>query len=259
MSELSGFLKCAEGAARQAGAYLREQFELDFTYSPKSDHQDLVTECDHVAEELVIKHLLNAYPEHSVLAEEGGSRETSSEYCWVIDPIDGTTNFAHKIPIFAVSIALERAGQIVVAAMYDPMRDEMFTAQRGGGAHVNARPMQVSDSEVIKESLLMAGYPYNVELLEGYRSSFKAASIKSQGVRRLGSAALAMAYVAAGRIDGFWTMNVNLWDVAAGLLLIDEAGGTITRLSGEAYQLGEKSLIASNGKIHSELIEMLEE
>jgi len=257
MSYLATYLDCAIKAANLAGDYLKEQFESEFDYELKSDFQDLVTECDHVAEELIIKAIHSQFPDHSILGEESGVLDRSSEYCWVIDPIDGTTNFAHKIPIFAVSIALEHNGQILVAVLLDPMRDELFTAMSGEGAWLNENPMRISTAASLSESVIMAGFPYNSKLLDEYLEVFRASSIRAQGLRRLGSAALALAYVAAGRIDGFWTMNINLWDVAAGLLLIEEAGGKITGLNGNARDLTEKSMIASNGKIHDELVEMI--
>jgi len=251
------YLECAIKAATLAGDNLKEKFESEFDYELKSDFQDLVTECDHVAEELIIKAIHSQFPDHSILGEESGVLDRSSEYCWVIDPIDGTTNFAHKIPIFAVSIALEHNGQILVAVLLDPMRDELFTAMSGEGAWLNENPMRISTAASLSESVIMAGFPYNSKLLDEYLEVFRASSIRAQGLRRLGSAALALAYVAAGRIDGFWTMNINLWDVAAGLLLIEEAGGKITGLDGNARDLTEKSMIASNGKIHDELVEMI--
>ena len=252
------FLQCAVEAARVAGRYLYEQFDQEIEYDLKADHQDLVTASDRKSEEIIFKIIRDRYPTHRILSEESPPIETDSEYRWVVDPIDGTTNFAHKIPLFCVSIGLEKNDELIAGVLYDPMRDELFSAARGTGAYLNNTKISVSSASTLKRSVVMAGFPYKEKALDDYMQMFRSTSQQCQGLRRLGSAALALAYVAAGRIDGFWTLNINYWDVAAGLMLIEEAGGVITNLAGGERSSSDRELLTSNRHIHQELIEMLE-
>ena len=200
---------------------------------------DLVTEVDVAVERMIRELIAERHPGHDVLAEELGGPETrTSPYCWICDPIDGTTNFAHGVPIFCSTIALEVDGQLEVGAIYDPTRDELYTAERGRGAYLNGAPIHVSTAGSLIDSLLVTGFPYTVQQkLEELVGLFAVFLSRSRAVRRLGSAALDICYVAAGRMDGFWEQGLNAWDIAAGVLLVQEAGGTVTDLDGGPFDL----------------------
>jgi myo-inositol-1(or 4)-monophosphatase len=224
---------------------------------------DIVTEIDRQVEQMFRTMIADRFPDHDILAEEfatQGDRERSSRYCWVFDPVDGTTNYAHGLPIFCSAASLEIDGQPVVAAVYDPNRRELFTAERGVGAWLNGAPMRVSSATTLIDSLLCTGFPYSVhseadELVALFGAFLK----RARAVRRLGSAAIDLCYVAAGRLDGFWEQRLHPWDVSAGALLVEEAGGRVTNLSGGPFDSRRGEAIASNGFVHSAMVETIEE
>ena len=220
---------------------------------------DLVTEVD-VAIERAFRELISArFPDHAVLGEElGGSAAVPGGPCWVFDPIDGTTNFAHDLPIFCASLALEVNGVAEIAAVYDPTRRELFTAERGGGAFLNGHPIRVSHAAALIDAMLVTGFPYDVQQrLDEIIALFRGFVGRAQAVRRLGSAALDLCYVAAGRMDGFWERDLNPWDIAGGALLVSEAGGRVTGLDGQPFSSRGRSVLASNGLIHEAMLDVV--
>jgi len=244
--------------ARRAGEILRAGYQKEHQVDYKGAI-DLVTEIDRQSEEFLLREIRAQFPDHHILAEESGGTR-GSEHQWYIDPLDGTVNYAHNIPIFSVSIGYASNGTMSLAAVYDPMRDEMFTAERGKGAHLNGRPLQVSGTLEIKKSLLVTGFPYDAwdSKFDNF-SNFVMFSKMSQGVRRLGSAALDLTYVAAGRFDGFWELALNPWDVAAGGLICEEAGGRVTDVfGGQDYISPPQSILATTPGIHARMLEELE-
>lgn len=249
--------------ARDAGRILIERFGRPLQISRKGDI-DIVTEADLAAERLIIERIRNHFPRHAVLAEESGASappsgdEQQSEYKWIIDPLDGTTNYAHGYPCFCVSIALERrGGEIMLGVVYDPTRDELFAAERGGGATLNGRPIQVSQTEDLNSALLCTGFPYNVREQAEFARHFTNFIMKAQAVRRDGAAAIDLAYVAAGRFDGFWEDDLKPWDSAAGLLLIEEAGGRVSRYDGTPFTIYTPPIVASNTRLHDRMLSVL--
>jgi len=251
------FLSVAVEAARSAGKLLRE--ELGGTR--RIHHKgiiNIVTEMDQRSEALIIGRLLEAFPDHAVLAEEGGVTVGRSEYRWHIDPLDGTTNYAHGLPLFAVSIALERAGVVELGVAYDPNLDECFVAERGKGATLNGEPIQVSNCTTLDQSLLVTGFPYDIRTTtETNLPEYATLSLRAQAVRRLGSAVLDLCYVACGRLDGFWELALGPWDMAAGGLIVLEAGGRVTNVLGGPWRLQGPGVLASNGHIHEAVLEGL--
>ena len=245
-------------AAMKAGAFLKESMGKNLEIDRKSSSIDLVTQIDTEAEHLIVDHIKEYYPDHSILGEEGGASKRSSEYRWIIDPLDGTVNFTHGLPIFCVSIALEHRGEMIAGVIYDPNADELFTAERGKGAYLNDERIRVSDSDTLIESLLITGFPYNIHdnpasTIERFVDVLKTA----QAVRRLGSAAIDLCYIAAGRGDGFWEAFIKPWDVAAGMLLVEEAGGKVTDFRGGKVDVDNPQILATNGKIHDEMLAVL--
>ncbi len=224
---------------------------------------DLVTEADLAAEKLIIDRIRSRYPRHAILAEESGASEgrTSipgeSEWKWLVDPLDGTTNYAHGYPCFCVSIGVERAGRVEIGVVYDPMRDEMFAAERGQGATLNERRIRVSEVENLNRAMLCTGFPYNVRERPNFARDFTKFTMQAQAVRRDGSAAIDLAYVACGRFDGFWEDGLNPWDVAAGILLIAEAGGRVTDYQNAPLDIYTPKVLASNGLIHEAMMSVL--
>jgi myo-inositol-1(or 4)-monophosphatase len=222
---------------------------------------DLVTEVDLEVERMFRTLIAERYPEHRILAEElgeGAQENASSPFCWIFDPVDGTTNYAHGLPIFCSSLALEIDGAIDVAAIYDPCRRELFTAERGGGARLNGVPMRVSSAEHMIDSMLCTGFPYNVHsIVDDVVSLFGAFVARARAVRRLGSAALDLCYVAAGRFDGFWERLLSPWDIAAGSLIVEEAGGRVSSLAGTPFKARDGEIVASNGRIHAEMLDII--
>lgn len=234
-------------------------FGQPFTISSKEGIHNLVTEYDTRSEEAIIEFLLRVTPSSTILAEESGQQDGSSELQWIIDPLDGTVNFAHGIPIFCVSIAAILHGVLVCGVVYNPVSDELFTATLGGGAHLNGTPLRVSRTPLLKDAILVTGFPYNVaENPLRCIDQFAAVVGKGLPVRRLGSAALDLAYTAAGRFDGFWESILQPWDMAAGALLVTEAGGQITHYRNVPFTISINSIIATNGFIHDELSRLLE-
>jgi len=252
----------AAAIAQEAGARLREFYAQGVETEYKGD-VDLVTVADRTVEKLIHERLGEAFPEHGVFGEEGTRLRLGGEFRWFVDPLDGTTNFAHGFPHFCVSLGLEQRplglsstedGVLVAAVIYDPLLDELFTAERGHGAWLNGRRMQVSRNALLAESLVATGFPSHKRNASPNIHFYQEFTLRSHGVRRAGSAALDLAYVAAGRLDAFWEFNLNTWDTAAGLLLVEEAGGLTTDFAGGHYRLDSREILASNRLIHSELL-----
>ncbi len=252
-------LSFTQQLARDAGQILLERFGRRLNVQHKGDI-DLVTESDLAAERLIVERIKSFYPRHAILAEESGATagdESGGAHRWIIDPLDGTTNYAHGYPCFCTSIALERDGEIVVGVIYDPVRDELFAAERGQGATLNNRPIRVSETPQLAQSLLCTGFPYDVRDRGDFARHFTNFILHAQAVRRDGSAALDLAYVAAGRFDGFWEEGLRAWDVAAGALLIEEAGGRVSDYDGGKFSVYKPPLLVSNGLIHDEMMHVL--
>ena len=252
----------ASAIAEEAGARLREFLAQGVETEYKGD-VDLVTVADRTAEKLIKDRLGVAFPEHGVFGEEGTRERLEAEFRWYVDPLDGTTNFAHGLPQFCVSMGLEQRpvgtkpgedGTLVAAVIYDPMRDELFTAERGRGAWLNGKPMQVSHTPELAEALLATGFPSQKRHDSPNVHFYHEFTLRSHGLRRAGSAALDLACVASGRMDAFWEFNLNPWDTAAGILLVEEAGGRVTDFSGGNFKLDSREVLASNGLIHGELV-----
>ncbi len=257
--KLEGYLKTATDLAREAGALLMERFGRLREIEYKGDI-DLVTDADRASEKFLVERLQRTYPEHSIMAEEGSNRQTASSLTWVLDPLDGTTNFAHGFPFFCVSIALAREERPLLGAVYNPTMDEMFTGIRGGGAFVNGEALSVSGRKTLNESLLATGFPYDIRGGgETNLENFAAFAVRSRAIRRAGAAALDLCYTAAGRFDGFWELKLHPWDIAAGALFVEEAGGKTTDFYGGAYDIKTTHMVASNGLIHDEIMEVIRE
>jgi len=252
-------LNFASQIARDAGALLVQRLG-SAKVTTKGDI-NLVTEADIAAENLIIERIRSHYPQHGILAEESGEAVLvsgkRSEWKWIIDPLDGTTNYAHGYPCFCVSIALEHAGELEVGVVYDPMRDEMFAAERGRGATLNDRKIHVSSVDELSQAMLCTGFPYNVRERPDFAREFTNFTMIAQAVRRDGSAALDLAYVACGRFDGFWEDGLSPWDIAAGALLIAEARGRVTNFTDEPLDIYNEQVLATNGLIHNSMMDML--
>lgn len=256
-------LNTAVKAARKAGAIInRASLDLDLVRVASKGRSDFVTEVDRAAEAAIIDTLKGAYPSHTFLAEESGAShpEAGSEYTWIIDPLDGTTNFIHGFPQYAVSIGLQHRGQITQAVVYDPTRNELFTASRGRGAFLNDRRVRVSRRTKLTEALIGTGFPFrSLEHLDEYVRMFKRITEETAGIRRPGAAALDLAYVAAGRLDGFWEFGLSPWDMAAGSLLIVEAGGMISDFGGGAEFLTSGHVVCGSPKVFAPLLKLVQE
>ncbi|MGB4703826.1 MAG: inositol monophosphatase family protein [Candidatus Saccharicenans sp.] len=251
------FISVASEAAKEAGLYLLQNLnrKKDISYKGQID---LVTNFDRRSEEIIYERLRKAFPGHSFLAEEEIRQERDSDYCWLVDPLDGTTNYAHGLPVFCVSIALVYRGEIIAGVVYDPCRDELFTAGRGRGAYLNGSQIRVSTTPELDRSLLATGFPYDVRTSpDNNLNYFSRFAVKAQAVRRLGSAALDLCYVACGRFDGYWEMKLKPWDLAAGALLVEEAGGRVTDFQGNTFVFSCPNIVASNGLIHSSMLEII--
>jgi len=247
--------------ALEAGALIRSYFERGVATEYKGE-VDVVTEADRASEKLITERLTAAFPDHGIYGEEGVRQRLESEYRWYVDPLDGTTNFAHGFPVFCVSLGLEHRaagmaadqdGELIAGVVYDPMRNELFSAERGKGAWLDGRPVHVSATKHLAEALLATGFPSRKRHSSPNIHFYQEFTMRSHGVRRAGSAALDLAYTACGRLDGFWEFYLNPWDTAAGALLIMEAGGKITGFDGSPFQLKSSEVLASNGLIHTEL------
>jgi myo-inositol-1(or 4)-monophosphatase len=254
-------LNTAVKAARKAGSIIsRASFDLDKLTVRRKRQNDFVSEVDHAAEEAIIGVLREAYPSHGILAEESGSRDTDAEYVWVIDPLDGTTNFLHGFPQYCVSIGLLHKGVPNQAVVFDPNRSELFTASKGVGAYLNDRRIRVSKTDRLEDALMGTGFPFReVGHLDDYLRMFRNMTMGCAGIRRPGAAALDLAWVAAGRIDGFWEIGLSPWDIAAGALLVREAGGLIGDLNGEDGFIDSGRVVASNSKIFSSILQTLKQ
>ena len=257
---MSVLLDVAVEAGRKAGSILLDHTRSGFRIEYKNPI-NLVTDADHAAERCVIDHIHTRFPTHGFLAEEQGRIEQSpSPYLWIIDPLDGTTNFAHGYPAYCVSIGLEYQGRCVLGAVFDPSRNDLFTAMEGFGAQLNGHPIHVSNASTLDNSLLVTGFAYDIrESPRNNLDHFAKFALKAQGIRRTGSAALDLCYVAAGRFDGFWEVKLNPWDMAAGSILVKEAGGRLTDFLGRDLSLYGQELVASNGHIHHAMLTVLNE
>ncbi|MCF7873056.1 MAG: inositol monophosphatase [Candidatus Omnitrophica bacterium] len=253
------FKEVALAAAKQAGEIHKKYFEGDTQTKEKSSSFDLITIADTEAEKKVVELIKKNFPNHNILAEEGQYQKTDSNYCWIIDPLDGTNNFSFGIPFFCVSIALVKNNQFILGVIYDAMRDELFLAEHGKGAYLNDKKIKVSDVGSFDKSLLITGFYYDrgqamVDNLEAIKLFFQKRVV---GIRRLGAAALDLSYIASGRATGFWEFKLSPWDFAAGKLLIEEAGGKVTGKNGQEVKLESSYIVASNGKIHEKIIEVV--
>jgi len=259
---MNSHLESAVEIAREAGALLATYFERRVPFELKGEF-DLVTEADRASEKLVIERLQSHFPQHGIVAEEGGGHTSPSEYRWYVDPLDGTTNFAHSLPIFNVTLALERAGEMVVGVVFDPIRQEMFTAERGSGAWLNSgqnnRRISVSAVTRLDSSLLCTGFPTRRRHLSVNVHFYHQLAMATHGVRRTGSAAIDLAWVACGRLDGFWEFGLKPWDMAAGKLLVAEAGGRVTDMHGRPHDFESPHLLADNGHLHGQIVEIFGE
>ena len=253
-------LNIAVKAARRAATVInRASTQLDLLTVQSKSPNDFVTEVDRAAEQAIIEVLRDAFPGHGILAEESGESGPESEFTWIIDPLDGTTNFIHGLPQYAVSIAQTKNGVLEHAVVYDPNTNEMFTASRGAGAFLNDRRIRVSRRTRLNEALIGTGFPFRrFDHVDAYLAMFKELTQKTAGIRRPGAASLDLAYVAAGRFDGFWEMGLSPWDMAAGALLIQEAGGLVSDLSGEANYLATGNLVAGSPKIFGQLLPIIQ-
>ena len=261
------FLEIAEDIAREAGALLREFYRQGVTAEYKGD-VDLVTEADRASEALIVDRLRTALPDHGVFGEEGARSGLENEYRWYIDPLDGTTNFAHGFPAFCIVLGCERRGsglaanedgEMVAGVVYDPLRDEMFSAAKGEGATLNGRPIHASKVNTLQESLVATGFPSQKRHRSPNVHFYHEFTLRSHGVRRAGSAALDLAYVACGRLEAFWEIKLNPWDTSAGFLLVEEAGGKITHFDGSKFTLDSREVFATNGLIHAEMQTLFED
>jgi myo-inositol-1(or 4)-monophosphatase len=248
------FLEIAVETALEAGRILREEYALPPDIRYKGD-VDLVTQADRRSEQCIVARLSKYFPGHAIAAEEGTGHESSSDFRWHVDPLDGTTNFAHKYPCFAVSIALAQNENVIAGVVYNPIYEELFAAARGEGATLNGKPIAVSQVRNLATSLLCTGFPVHKRLANPNIHYYYDFTLRSHGVRRDGSAALDLASVACGRFDGFWEFGLKPWDTAAGVLLVQEAGGTVSEFDGRPYRLGGPMVLATNGKIHEEMRE----
>jgi myo-inositol-1(or 4)-monophosphatase len=252
-------LNIAVQAARQAGRVITRSLDrLEAIDVNSKNRNDFVTQVDLQSELEIIDIIRKAYPDHTILAEESGLSEKQSDYVWIIDPLDGTTNFIHGFPQFAISIALQYRHKLEVAVVYDPLRQELYTAARGDGAQMNNRKIRVSSCPQLSSSLIGTGFPFKkFNRLDSYLKTFEILTQQTTGIRRAGAAALDLAYVACGRLDGFWEMGLNSWDMAAGILLITEAGGLVSDFRGENHYLENGDLVTGNPKIYQELLSII--
>ncbi|HYQ96205.1 MAG TPA: inositol monophosphatase family protein [Candidatus Eisenbacteria bacterium] len=253
-------LQIAERVAREAGALLKENFGRAQEVQYKG-RIDLVTEMDRRSEDLIVGRLRAAFPGDGVWAEESGRDRAGAERVWIIDPLDGTVNYAHEYPVFAVSVALQVAGELVIGAVYNPLLDDMYAARRGGGATLNGRPRHVTEVDSLERAFLATGFGYDVatepDLEKNNLGPFARFVRAAQAVRRAGSAALAIAKVGVGRTDGFWELGLHPWDMAAAMLVVEEGGGRISNLAGGPPALDGKQLVATNGRVHGAILEVL--
>jgi len=255
-------LKDSARIALLAGALLTERFHSEFSVHFKGEARngetDLVTEVDRASQDLIEREIRARYPGHGILAEEGLDEKGPGDYTWIVDPLDGTTNYVHGFPVFSVSIAVALRGETICGVVFNPVSGEIFQGLKGGGATLNSVPVRVSGTALLGRSLLGTGFPYDIRnTSETNLDHFNRFATRTQGIRRCGSAALDLCMVAAGRLDGFWELNLKPWDMAAGALIVEEAGGKVTDFSGRPLHLEAKQILASNGLIHTRMLEIL--
>jgi myo-inositol-1(or 4)-monophosphatase len=250
----NNFALVASEIAREAGALLMGRFRRHVKVEYKGE-VDLVTVADRESEALILKRIRVRWPDHDVLGEEGSRIESGSDYRWYVDPLDGTTNFAHGFPVFCVSLALEYKGSRIAGAIYDPTRDEMFTAEQGSGAYLNGERIHVSKIAALSECLVATGFPSHKRHQNPNIFFYHQITLRTHGVRRAGSAALDLCCVACGRFDAFWEFNLNPWDTAAGVLMVEEAGGRVTGFANEPFRIDSRETLASNGLVHGALLD----
>jgi myo-inositol-1(or 4)-monophosphatase len=255
---MTDYLSAAAEIAREAGALIEELSKqpLEIKYKRRSD---LVTIADRRSEALIVGHLRQRFPDHAIIAEEGGNHQSSSDFCWYVDPLDGTTNYAHSFPVYCVTMGLAYRGQVIAGVVFDPTRNDLYTAERGSGAYLNGQRLHVSAMENLSESLVATGFPpfaTNHDLNVQFYFRF---TELSHGIRRAGSAALDLCWVAAGRFEGFWELKLNPWDKAAGTLIVTEAGGRVTDVRGGAFNLLGDDVFASNGLVHDQMLKAFAE
>ncbi len=254
---MNNFITIAEQACRQAGAIQREGLNSEKNVEFKGAI-NLVTDIDKACEKAIVELLHSNFPDHDILAEEGTGKRKDSEYKWVIDPLDGTTNYAHGYPLFCTSIALEHKGEVIAGAVYEPNRDEMFLAEKGKGATLNGKKIEVSKTEELDKAMLATGFAYNIrETKINNLDHFSKILFQCQAIRRDGVAAIDLCYVACGYYDGFWELNLFPWDVAAGMLMIQEAGGLVTDFHGRPFHIYSKEILATNRHIHTAMAQSL--
>ncbi len=255
---MASFLEIAAEIAREAGALIANFAERKIGFELKGDF-DLVTEADRASERLIVERLQSHFPTHAIVAEEGGGQDGSSEYRWYVDPLDGTTNFAHGFPAFNVTLGLERAGELIAGVVFDPLRNELFTAERGSGSYLNYHRIHVSKEPRIERSLVATGFPSRKRHENVNVHFYYQLAMMSHGVRRAGAAALDLAYVACGRLEAFWEFGLNPWDMAAGVLLVREAGGVCTDMNGGPLNLRGPHILADNAAVHAPMVEVFAE
>jgi myo-inositol-1(or 4)-monophosphatase len=255
---MADFRSTAVAAAHVGGKIIADAYRTDFqVYYKQGTTTNLVTEIDRKSEAAIVQALSSAYPDHCILAEEGGETRKPSRCRWYVDPLDGTTNFAHGFPMFCVSIGLSVEDRMILGVVYDPLRNELFEAELGVGAFLNGNPIHVSTVDSLKKALLVTGFPYDHDGRQENLPYFGRFAIESQGVRRTGSAAIDLCYVAAGRIDGFWELGLNPWDVAGGSIIVTEAGGRITDFAGDTFSAHGVQTLATNGLIHQAMMDVI--
>jgi myo-inositol-1(or 4)-monophosphatase len=252
------FVPLMSEIAREAGSLLMGYFHRRVKIEYKGE-ADLVTEADRASEKLILERIRGYWPSHEVIGEEGAKIETGGDYRWYVDPLDGTTNFAHSSPVFCVSLGLAFQGRRHAAVLYDPTRDELFAAERGKGAFLNGQTIEVSKTAKLSQSLVSTGFPSQKRHKNPNIYFYHQLTLRTHGVRRAGSAALDLASVACGRYDGFWEFNLNAWDTAAGILIVEEAGGMVTGFQGQPLAITDRDVLASNGLIHAELLHEFDE
>ncbi len=243
--------------AKEAGEIIRNGFGENLKVELKTGDNNIVTNIDKAAEKTILNFVKLEYPNHSIIAEESGTERKSSEYTWVVDPLDGTTNFAHGLPIFAVSIGVQKNGETITGVVYDVMNDKVYAAEKGSGTYVNGYKSSVTKNNSLPESLVVTGFPYDIKKdLDETVRVFTQFLLKARGVRRLGSAAISLCYVASGIFDAFWESGLNPWDVCAGMLLVKEAGGINSNFTGDSINIFANQILSTNGNIHNEMLKV---
>jgi len=260
-NDINDLTQTAIQAARQGGAILQDFAQKGFTIHSKGQAINLVTEADLHSEKAIIQTIRQAFPDHQILSEEQGLQESPTHPIkWIVDPLDGTTNFAHGFPMYNVSIGVEYQGTCIIGVVYDPTRDELFLGQQSRGATLNGKPIHVSATPKLAEALLVTGFAYDIHTAtDNNLKEFCAFTLRARGMRRTGTAAIDLCYIASGRLDGFWELQLNPWDTAAGKVIVEEAGGKITNYLGEPYSIYGKTILTTNSLIHSEMIEVIKE